>query len=36
MTVGDYVNANKEAFTKDGRYAITWTPAHASKVPTAI
>jgi NAD(P)H dehydrogenase (quinone) len=33
MTVGDYVNANKEAFSKDGRYAITWTPAHASKVP---
>ena len=23
MTVEDYVNANKEAFTKDGRFAIT-------------
>jgi NAD(P)H dehydrogenase (quinone) len=31
MTVEDYVNANKEAFTKDGRWAITPTPAHASK-----
>jgi len=25
------VNANKEAFTKDGRFAITSPPAHASK-----
>jgi NAD(P)H dehydrogenase (quinone) len=31
MTVEDYVNANKEAFTKDGRWAISSTPAHASK-----
>jgi NAD(P)H dehydrogenase (quinone) len=32
MTVGDYVNANREAFSKDGRYAITWTPAHGSNL----
>jgi uncharacterized protein YbjT (DUF2867 family) len=31
MTVEDYVNANKEAFTKDGRLAITSPQAHASK-----
>jgi hypothetical protein len=31
MTVEDYVNANKEAFTKDGHFAITSPPAHASK-----
>jgi hypothetical protein len=31
MTVEAYVNANKEAFTKDGRFAITSPPAHASK-----
>ncbi len=29
MTVEDYVNANKEAFTKDGPYAITSAPVHA-------
>jgi NAD(P)H dehydrogenase (quinone) len=31
MAVGDYVNANKEAFTKDGRFAITSPQARASK-----
>jgi NAD(P)H dehydrogenase (quinone) len=29
MTVADYVNANREAFSKDGRFAITSIPAHA-------
>jgi NAD(P)H dehydrogenase (quinone) len=31
MTVEDYVNANKEAFTKDGPFAITSPPAHVPK-----
>lgn len=35
MTVEGYVNANREAFSKDGRYAIAWTPAHASKLKEA-
>ncbi len=29
MTVEDYVNANKEAFSKDGSYAIATTPTYA-------
>ena len=31
LAVEDYENANKEAFTNDGRLAITSPQAHASK-----